>query len=918
VQTDQSENPGLRKNDPHLKNRFVTFSVLLFLVILVAGSVAYMFSMRQIIRKNKGDELTRILEYERIKLETSVNAEITIVLKLASSPLIKRYFSNPNAPELKTLAFEEFSSYRSAFNAHCIFWVNDIDKIFYIDDNDPYLLDPAVSTNYWYNMTLYETEVYNFNINYNPDLKVTRLWINAPVFDAEHKPIGMVGTGIDLSAFISTIYQTISDGVDFYCFNAYGEITGAKNIDVLVKKKKIDDELEHFDAFNKALQLEPGETRSFNVPHGKIATGTIPLLKWYSVAFVPDSINDYKTPVTALFFTMFVVIALSFIIFNVFIAHYLKSLNNTLISLEVASRAKSDFLARMSHEIRTPMNAIIGIAQIGLQKEDLPREYTAALDYIYGAGNNLLGIINDILDMSKIESGKIELNLAEYDLPNVIYDTIQLNMVHIGSKQIELQLDISENLPAKLIGDELRLKQILSNLLSNAFKYTEQGYVKLTVDHSVKEDDVMLRFIVEDTGQGMKPEDLEKLFSEYLRFNRKNNRIIEGVGLGLTITKGLVEIMSGTVQVESEYGKGSKFTVVTRQKAVGDNTIGSPSSILRAFTFTSERKRASKHVALVPMPYGKVLVVDDVDTNLYVAEGMLMPYELTIETAKSGFAVIDLITGGKTYDIIFMDHMMPQMDGIETTQKLRALGYTGAIVALTANALVGNEEMFLQNGFDGFISKPIDTRYLDAALKKFVYDKYPEEAAKYTPKVTEPVQVPPIEINPKLLQIFRRDAEKAIPVLRSSAAEDNAKLFTTTVHSMKTALASVGEQQMSELAYSLEIAGRNGDREFISANTEDFLKTLEFLIQSRCPANAAADDGIDVVEDTAFLTEQLQVVKTACKEYDDTTAYAAIDLLKEKLWKPKTYAKLEEMRDMLFLHSDFDGVREQIETLFHV
>jgi CheY-like chemotaxis protein len=310
---------------------------------------------------------------------------------------------------------------------------------------------------------------------------------------------------------------------------------------------------------------------------------------------------------------------------------------------------------------------------------------------------------------------------------------------------------------------------------------------------------------------------------------------------------------------------------------------------------------------------------------LYVAEGLLSPYKLKIETANSGFATIEKIENGNRYDIIFMDHMMPRMDGIETTEKLRQLGYKGIIVALTANALVGNDEMFSRHGFDGFIPKPIDVRQLNAVLNKFIRDRYPQEAKKYKP-LAAPLEAAPLaapqdaaaaqpdETRAKLLQIFRRDAEKAVLSLREAAPRDDAagdiKLLTTTAHAMKSALANVGENEKSQQAAALEQAGLNNDTDFIAAHTESFIQTLESMIMelSKIAANTA---DADVTEDTAYLQEQLQMVKDACAGYDDTAAYAALDRLKAKPWKPGTAAALENIRDMLFLHSDFDGAAEQ-------
>jgi len=390
---------------------------------------------------------------------------------------------------------------------------------------------------------------------------------------------------------------------------------------------------------------------------------------------------------------------------------------------EEESRIKSNFLATMSHEIRTPLNAVIGIAQIELDKDDSPDEHTAAFEKIFNSGNNLLGIINDILDMSKIETGKMEIIPDVYDMPSLINDAVMLNIGRIGSKPIKFDLSVDEKLPLRLIGDELRLKQILSNLLSNAFKYTEEGRVKLTLYHSMEAENFALHFSVEDTGQGMKPEDRDRIFAEYSRFNTKSNRTTEGTGLGMSITKKLVDMMDGTIGVESEYGKGTIVSVMVRQTVADSEPLGLELAE-HLSNFTYNKGKLFVNTDRERMEYGKVLVVDDVDINLYVAEGMLTQYGLNVETVLSGFEAIDLVNSGNNYDIIFMDHMMPQMDGIETTQKLRDSGYKGCIVALTANALVGNSEMFMQNGFDGFISKPIDSAQLDVILNEFVRDKH--------------------------------------------------------------------------------------------------------------------------------------------------------------------------------------------------
>lgn len=577
---------------------------------------------------------------------------------------------------------------------------------------------------------------------------------------------------------------------------------------------------------------------------------------------------------------------------------------STLAAKAAASdRAKSEFLATMSHEIRTPLNAIIGIAQIQMQKDSLPDGYAEELDKIYSSGRSLLGIINDILDLSKIETGKLTLNPAEYEISNLISDAVHLNIVRIGSKPIEFEMDIDETLPSKLCGDELRLKQILNNLLSNAIKYTDQGHIKLSVAHETAGEEVTLHLSVEDTGQGMKPEDQERLFSEYMRFNTEANRSTEGAGLGLSITKRLVEMMDGSISVESEYGKGSIFTITLKQTAIKCEAIGAETvELLRKFRYAGGNQASRLSITREIMPYGSVLVVDDVDTNLYVAEGLLSLYQLKTDTASSGFATIDKINAGNIYDIVFMDHMMPQMDGIETTLKLRELGYEGTIVALTANALVGNEEMFRQNGFDGFISKPIDVMQLNSVLNRFIRDKYPDAAKSYQP---EEASIPQTDIPDKqVLRFFRSDAQKAVETLRETIESGDLKLFTTTVHAMKSALANIGEHEASKVAAALEANG-------FSEDAADFIVTLEALLDKYKPDTVETASS----EDTEYLAEQLAIIKTACESFDDDTAFAALDQLNEKQWTKDTTTALQEIRDTLFVYSDFEGAANQVNTL---
>ena len=571
------------------------------------------------------------------------------------------------------------------------------------------------------------------------------LWVNAPVFDEDNKkPLGMLGTAINLtnfSDFIANAYREFEDNITVYTFNKFHEITSAQNIELVINKVHLEDYFteESEQIIRTADMLKAGENIIFTRNEKIYLICSIPEMEWHAVIRYPQygifALNQYKN---ILFFSMLFLILFILIVLNIFIARSENAIEKQNLQLidaniktEAANQSKSNFLATMSHEIRTPLNAILGITQIEMQNENLPERHMAAYEKIHSSGINLLGIINDILDLTKIEPGKMELTPFEYDVPSLINDAIQLNIVRIGSKPIDFKLTVDENLPTKLFGDEIRIKQILNNLLSNAIKYTEKGQVHLSVKHIMINENIMLIFSVSDTGQGIKEEDRKKIFDEYARFNMAANRSIEGTGLGLNIIKRIVELMEGEISVESEFGKGSIFTVSMIQQSADNSPIGEElARRLSNFTFTN-KKQNKQEITREMMPYGSVLVVDDVEINLYVACEILLSYKLEVEMADSGIAAIEKIVNGKKYDVIFMDHMMPKMDGIETTKKLRELGYTGFIVALTANALVGNDKMFENNGFDGFVPKPIDINLINTILNKFVRDMHPEEADKY-------------------------------------------------------------------------------------------------------------------------------------------------------------------------------------------
>ncbi|MDR1626277.1 MAG: response regulator [Spirochaetia bacterium] len=552
-----------------------------------------------------------------------------------------------------------------------------------------------------------------------------------------------------------------------------------------------------------------------------------------------------------------------------FIAHPFEKMEELALVAKSASEAKSHFLANMSHEMRTPLNAIIGFAELelGKEKEGAEKSETSqSLEKIYSSGMTLLGLINDILDISKIESGKFELVPVNYDMPSLLNDTVVLNIVRIGSKPIVFRLDIDENLPARLFGDELRIKQILNNLLSNAFKYTKEGSVTLGVRCERDDTGVWMSARVSDTGMGIRKEDIDKLFGDYSQLDAKSNRHIEGTGLGLAITKRMVEMMNGSISVESEFGMGSTFSVRILQGFISDAVIGKDlANNLKEFRYIMTRQDRNKQLVRVHIPYARVLVVDDVATNLDLARGIMKPYGMNVDCVTNGRAAIDLVRRGEPrYNAIFMDHMMPGMDGIEAVRIIRNeldndYARTVPVIALTANAISGNEAMFLNNGFQDFLTKPIDIMKMDAAIGRWVRDKNlekklgldaesriaesaPDTAAETRDRDVQALlsrmimsaAVEGLEAE-KGLERFGGDGKSYMESLRSYAVHTPELLgaartvnaltdYAITVHGIKGSSYGISAQAIGQRAEKLEHAAKAGDRAFIEAENEGFIE----------------------------------------------------------------------------------------------
>ena len=551
-----------------------------------------------------------------------------------------------------------------------------------------------------------------------------------------------------------------------------------------------------------------------------------------------------------------------------------------------ANQAKTGFLARMSHEMRTPLNAIIGLSELMLNMtpqqalmQEEGNQTPDKLDKIHNSGMTLLGIVNDILDISKIESGKYELHPVEYSAPSLINDIIALNIVRIGEKPVKFILKIDRNIPLRIFGDDLRVKQIFNNLLSNAFKYTNSGTVEWNVTFERDKNNIWLISDVTDTGIGIRQEDIPLLFNDYSQMDSKANRRTEGTGLGLPITKRLAEMMDGMITVKSEYGKGSVFSVRLRQTFVADTPIGEEIACnLMSMRFTATKRERSAQQTRLDLSYARVLIVDDMQVNLDVAKGMLLPYGIKTDCASSGSEAIQKIRAqNPIYDAVFMDHMMPVMDGIEAVRIIRNEIDTDyarniPIIALTANAITGNEKIFLDHGFQAFVSKPIDMTRLDSVLRQWVRKADSFTIDSVDTKAGIERFGGNVDVYVNVLRSYAVHTRPLMGAIEKHLAGGNLRDYAIVMHGIKGTSFGIGAIKTGVQAERLEHMARAGETDKVNALNGDFMINLERLLDSIDSALSKYDKKnkkpAALAPDPTLLGELIE----ACREYDAAKA----------------------------------------------
>lgn len=592
--------------------------------------------------------------------------------------------------------------------------------------------------------------------------------------------------------------------------------------------------------------------------------------------------------------------------------HLMKRL---VLQTEDANRAKTNFVSNMSHEIRTPMNSIVGITEILLRSRHSPKEQEYLLN-IQSSGRVLLTIINDVLDCSKMEAGKMQLFDEPYDTCSLFHD-LRISMENrIGHSGLELIYDIDQDIPCKLKGDMGRIRQVIINLVNNAIKYTEKGSVRFSVHVRQKNTDkVMLYYEVADTGIGIRKEDHKILFDAFQRVEMDRNRYVEGTGLGLTISQNLVNMMGGVIEVESEYGKGSRFFFTIEQTIIDPTPVS-------AVNYNGQKDNVTEKEAecLFIAPEAHILLVDDNELNLVVAKELLKPLRMQIDTAENGLQAVKMVRGSQ-YDLVLMDHMMPVMDGIEAAKAIRALPEDKyqklPIIALTANAMVDARKEFLNAGMNGFVAKPIDFARICNQLKLWlpkdlVRDVPKEEAKKLLADDLSDREIQPEDPQMgfsfeegvkhcgskaalmKTIRIFYRTIDSKANKIEQCLKEGLISDYVIEVHALKSSALLIGAVLLSEAAKELEDYGKQGKTEVLEEKTPDVLTMYRDLKNILRPYAEKEEDAKKEFSDGEWITA-LQQIHQCIEQFD----LDGVDQIMEQLEEYQVPECIRESMDQL-------------------
>lgn len=846
-----------------MKNRKMLLgTVLLIIISFVLTTLISVNSLNTVIEGNN-EEMSKVLAS---KVYDSLNNMLTEPI-IVSQTMSNDYFlidllRNENFPgEREENLISYLRTISDSMDYNSAFIISEKSRTYYTQEGFNKIVLPETDAHdIWYSLFVDSGKKYDFDVDTDEvHENAWTVFVNCRIEDDNGELLGVCG----VSVVMTELQDTLCD---------YEEEYGIK-INLVNSEGLVQVDTDMINIENAVLDIDISDITDLkdyvyqqNNDGGYSVSKYVENLGWYLVVQSAGANNDkiyvnliYKNVIT---FIIILAVCIIMVTSNLTIEkkrmeehalekeRYAKEQEELKAQAEEANKAKGEFLANMSHEIRTPINAVLGMNEMILRESREPEILSYAAD-IRRAGNILLSLINDILDFSKIESGKMDIIPVEYDLGTLLCELMDMIRSRAKEKNLLLELKVQPDTPAHLFGDEVRIRQIIINILTNAVKYTPEGKVTLTVSgKKLSEDSVQLYVSVQDTGIGIKEEDRERLFDSFQRVDETKNRNIEGTGLGLSITMRLLKLMGSRLEVESTYGEGSDFYFYLEQKQMDEQVIG---NIQKNY----ENERDNINISTKPFyaPDAKILVVDDNEMNLKVFVGLLKNHGMQIDTAICGKDCLSLMTQ-KSYHIIFMDHLMPEMDGVETLKRARELEHNlsknAVIIVLTANAVSGAREMFLKQGFHDYLSKPIIAVQLEKMILKYLPKELIQNTDSEQPvlSVSESGENPPAAKSENDIVDWERgkafcagDEDFYTEILRTflDAHSDTAlsqyyetsdfENYRIKIHAVKTNLANIGAVDASEMAKELELALKNRkDVNYVKAHHEEFILVFRRVV----------------------------------------------------------------------------------------
>lgn len=958
-----------------LRRRLPLFSVFILVAITALAMAAYTFSARKTNEAYAGPQLMFASETLKMLLYSLVEGDLALLVNLADSDTVKDYLRSPFDPELETKALTKFGGFERFLRKGAFFWSSAADRRLW-SSKDPTRSIPKDAPGFeWYDLALNSGQPCVIDIEPNHFTGRQTVWLNVPVKEAGPlgAPLGLLGAGIELDLWLSeadTAIERLDPNLTWFLFDSEFHIITATDLSLTGRAASALDELSDISSEINDLVKGNRPPGAFQKGQNIYQTTYIPDFNWHLVVKyrLPDLIA-IDLPFNIMFFSMFLIFFIIIFAFNVFIRRADRELaagRQRLIlanrEAEKASKGKSDLLAIVSHELRTPLNAIIGVSRLIL-REDTSKTVREHAANVKQAGDSAMALITDLLDLSKIETGHFEIANKPYWLGSLVQDVINIIRLRISDTELSLVIKVDPALPARLSGDEIRLRRILLNLMGNAVKYTQEGHVSLSISRgddqaelansitpgltptsneasngnaetsqpgdsvtnqpgdagakppigsqtgpAFKEGQIIQLIIeVADSGIGIKQENLADLFKSFMRFDRELNQNVEGSGLGLSITKQLIESMGGKISVSSIYGVGSVFTAAIPQ------TVASPAPVGDGPIPSSAYDDGDLSVHFLA-PEARILIVDDIRTNLKVGRGLLAAYEAKIDLCDNAREAVGLVEKG-AYNLVFLDHMMPFMTGVEVAAKIRAMEGPASqtpLIALTGDAGIDMANMFLEKGFNDVLAKPVDLARLGEVMDRWIPMSLRQDPATKRGLGESGFAGPiPRGLNVaeglsrsggktgyylEVLSCFRNDALERLPAFQAPPDPSNLGILAGHLHGIKTAAGGIGANQLASQAGALEAIARRGDLDSAKKSLPGFLNDLScflsdlggFIFES---ASKLADPGATLDPSalkrliTAFESEDIKKIDDLLESFpnipSDTPAGALLSEINE-------------------------------------